>query len=43
MMRGFIEDFKRIPQILDLIKKGDKNIPAQTDQQTDDGQLVLGL
>src|SRR3989344_3817646 len=43
MMRGFVEDFKRIPQILDLIKKGDKDIPVQTDQQIDDGQLVLGL
>ena len=43
MMSGFVEDFKRIPQILDLIKKGDKDIPVQTDQQIDDGQLVLGL
>ena len=43
MMRGFKDDFKRIPQVLDLIKKGKNDMPEQDVSEIEDGQLGLGL
>lgn len=43
MMRGFKDDFKRIRQVLDLIKKGKNDMPEQDVSEIEDGQLGLGL
>ncbi|GIW69481.1 MAG: DNA polymerase [Patescibacteria group bacterium] len=43
MMRGFKEDFAKIPEVLHLVKRGAEGNTTQSEGQTDDGQLGLGL